>query len=156
MKFARIAVALVVLASLPWSAPVWAQSVQVANAWVRVPAPGQKTATAYVDLTSAENGALVAAGSPLAERVELHSMTMDGGIMRMRQLPRIELPAGKTVKLAPGAPLHIMLIDLKQTLKPGQKVPLVLSVQFSGSSLTTVTLEAEVRTAASAASHHHH
>lgn len=125
-----------------------AESVKVTNAWVRAPAPGQKTASAYVDLTSERNAALVAAGSPLAARVELHSMTMEAGIMRMRALPRIELPAGQTVKLAPGS-MHLMLIDLKQSLKAGDKVPLVLSVQPTGTSLTTLTIEAEVRAAAS-------
>lgn len=154
MKFARIC-AFVVLASTILSAPgAWAQSIKAANAWVRAPAPGQKTAAAYVDLTSAQNAALVAAGSPVAERVELHSMTMDGGVMRMRSLPRIELPAGQTVKLAPGAALHVMLVDLKQTLKPGDKVPLVLSVQSSGTSLTTLNIEAEVRAGAAEAHRH--
>jgi copper(I)-binding protein len=155
MKFARIVIALVVLAWSLLSAPsAWAQSIKVANAWVRAPAPGQKTAIAYADLTSAENAALVAAGSPVAERVELHSMTMDGGVMRMRALPRIELPAGQTVKLAPGGAMHVMLVELKQPLKPGDKVPLVLSVQSSGMSLTTVKIEAEVR-ALAAESHRH-
>ena len=121
-----------------------AQSVQVANAWVRATAPGQTTAGAYVELTSPTATALVAAGSPVAGRVELHSMTMDGGVMRMRALPRIALPAGQTVKLAPGG-MHLMLLDVKQPLKPGDRVPLTLSLQPSGMSLTTLKIEAEVR-----------
>ncbi len=123
----------------------YAQSVKVANAWARATAPGQTTASAYVELTSDTQAALVAAGSPLAARAELHSMSMDGGIMRMRALPRVELPAGQTVKLAPGG-LHIMLLELKQPLKAGDKVPMVLTVQSSGASLTTLKLEADVRT----------
>lgn len=130
-----------------------AQSVKVGDAWVRAPAPGQKTAAAYVELTSDRITALVAAGSPAASRVEMHSMTMDGGIMRMRPLARIDLPAGQTVKLAPGG-MHLMLIDLKAPLKAGDKVQLVLSLQPSGTSLTTLTLEAEVR-AASPSPHTH-
>ena len=117
---------------------------------MRAPAPGQKTASAYVELTSDRDAALVAAGSPAAARVEMHSMTMEGGVMRMRALPRIELPAGKTVKLAPGG-MHLMLIDVKQPLKAGDKVPLVLSVQPSGQRRacrsSTLQLEAEVRAA---------
>ena len=100
----------------------------------------------YVDLTSASNAALVAAGSPDAARAELHSMTMEGGVMRMRALPRIDLPAGQTVKLAPGG-MHVMLVDLKHPLKAGDKVRLTLSVQSSGTSLTTLTIEAPVRAA---------
>ena len=92
-------------------------------------------------------------------RVEMHSMTMDGGVMRMRALPKIDLPAGQTVKLAPGG-LHLMLIDVKQPLKAGDKVPLVLSIQPSGPSagmsLTTLNLQAEVRPATGGESHKQH
>ena len=133
------------------------ESVKVANAWVRAPIPGQKTASAYVELTSNGNAALVAAGSPVAARVEMHSMSHEGGVMRMRAVPRIELPAGQTVKLAPGG-LHLMMFDLKQPIKPGDKVALTLSVQPSGPtagmSLTTLSLEAEVRPAAATAHTH--
>ena len=130
-----------------------AESVKVGSAWVRATAPGQKTAVAYMELTSAGDAALVAAGSPHAQRVELHSMSTDGGVMRMRPVPRFELPAGKTVKLAPNG-VHLMLIDVKRPLKPGDKVPLVLTVQSSGSSLTTLNIEAEVRSG-HAGSHTH-
>ena len=134
-----------------------ADGVNVANAWVRPPAPGQTTASAYVELTSSRDAALVAAGSTSAARVEMHSMTVEGGVMRMRALPRIELPAGQTVKLAPGG-MHLMLVDLKQPLKAGSTVPLVLSVQASGpssgTSLTTLNVRAEVRAAAPAAHNH--
>jgi copper(I)-binding protein len=134
-----------------------ADSVKVANGWLRAPVPGQKTAAAYIELTSNQNAAIVAAGSPAAARVEMHSTNMEGGIMRMRALPRIELPAGQTVKLAPGG-THLMLVDLRQTLKAGDKVPLVLSVQptgpSAGTALTTLKVELEVR--AAAASGHSH
>jgi copper(I)-binding protein len=135
-----------------------AESVKVADAWVRAPVAGQKTAAAYVELTSAGDAALVAAGSPAAARVEMHSMTMDGGVMRMRAAPKIDLPAGRTVKLAPGG-LHLMLIDVKEPLKAGDKVPLVLSIQPAGAaaglSLTTLSLQAEVRAANGGESHKH-
>jgi hypothetical protein len=144
--------------ALAWVSPLEAaaQSVKVGNAWVRAPAPGQKTASVYVELTSERNAALVAAGSPAAAGVEMHTMSMDGGIMRMRAVPRIELPAGRTVKLGPGG-LHLMLIEVRKPLKAGDKVRLVLSVQetgpAAGMSLTTLELEAEVRAAATAHSH---
>jgi len=135
-----------------------AESVKVSNAWVRPPVAGQTSASAYVELTSAGDAALVAAGSAAAARVEMHSMTMDGGVMRMRALPKIDLPAGRTVKLAPGG-LHLMLIDLKQPLKAGDKVPLVLSIQqagpSAGMSLTTLNLQAEVRAAPGSETHKH-
>ena len=135
-----------------------AQTVKVTEAWVRAPVAGQKNASAYLELTSDRSAALVAAGSPVAGRVELHASTTEGGVMRMRALPRIELPAGRTVKFAT-AGMHLMLHDLKQALKPGDKVPLTLSIQSTdaaaGTSLTTMNIEAQVRAAVSAASHHH-
>ena len=134
--------------------PAYAQSVKVENAWARATVAGQKTGSVYLDLTSSTDAALVAAGSPLAERAELHSMTMDGGVMRMRALPRIELPAGKGVKLAPGG-MHVMLVGLKEPLKAGESIPVTLSVQASGMSLTTLKLQVPVRAAAAAEPHKH-
>lgn len=144
--------------SVPAAAAEGDRSVKIANAWLRAPAAGQKTAAAYVELTSAHNAALVAAGSPAASRVEMHSSSVEGGVMRMRALPRIDLAAGQTVKLAPGG-LHLMLIDLKQSLKAGDVVPLTLSFQptgpSAGTSLTTITLQAEVRAADGGHTHKH-
>ena len=155
MKFRRFfAVASLAAAALVLATSAAAQSVKVGNAWVRAPAPGQKTAAAYVELTSASTAALVAAGSPVAGRVEMHSMSVEGGVMRMRPLPRVELPGGQTVKLAPGG-MHLMLLDVKRPLKAGDKVPLVLSVQPSGTALTTLNIEAEVR-AGDGMEHHKH
>lgn len=131
-----------------------AEGIKIANAWVRAPAPGQKTASAYVEITSERAASLVAAASALAARAELHSTTTEGGVMRMRALERVELPAGRTVKFAPGG-LHLMLIDLKQPLKAGDKVPLVLSVQVPGAAPAAIAIEAEVRAAAAGAAHKH-
>jgi copper(I)-binding protein len=133
-----------------------AESVKVTRAWVRAPAPGQNTAGGYVELTSDRNLAIVSAGSPAAARVEVHATTVDGGVMRMRPVSQLELPAGRTVKLAPGG-THLMLIDLKRPLKTGEKLPITLSLQPSGgggSSLTTISFEAEVRSASSSAHNH--
>ena len=75
--------------------------------------------------------------------------------MRMRPVARIELPAGKPVKLAPGG-LHIMLIDVKQPLKTGDQVPLTLTVQRADfSSRSVFTVQAEVRPAAAEIAHRH-
>ena len=159
MQFRQILLTLCasIALSVPAAAAEGERSVKVANAWLRAPAPGQKTAAAYAEVTSAHNAALVGAGSPAASRVEMHSSSVEGGVMRMRALPRIDLPSGQTVKLAPGG-LHLMLIDLKQSLKAGDIVPLTLSIQptgpTAGTSLTTITLQAEVR-AADGAAHKH-
>jgi periplasmic copper chaperone A len=144
-----------VLLAATLAAPVAAaQSVNAANVWARATAPGQNTASVYFDLTSDRDAALVAAGSPVAGRAELHATTVDNGVMRMRPLARVDLPAGQTVRLTPGG-MHLMLLDLKQPLKAGDKLPLVLSIQSTGSSLTTLKLEAQVRALDGADPHQH-
>jgi len=85
---------------------------------------------------SANDVALVAAESSVSKVTELHTHTMEGGMMKMRQVPKIDLPAGKTVMLKPGG-FHVMLIGLKQDLMPGQTVELTL--KFDDGSSTHVS-----------------
>jgi copper(I)-binding protein len=132
-----------------------AQPVDVRNAWVRAPAPGQKVAGAYMELTGRESLALVSVASPAAGRVELHGTTSEASVMRMRRVDKVELPAGKPVRLEPGG-LHVMLMDLKRSLKPGDRVPLTLTFQRADSSRAPVTVDAEVRPAAPVPAHHAH
>ena len=68
---------------------------------------------------------------PAAGLVELHSMKVEDGIMKMRPLPRLELPAGKPVRLQSGG-AHIMLMDIKQQIKPGDTVPIMLKIEGNG------------------------
>jgi copper(I)-binding protein len=74
-------------------------------------------------------------------------MRLENGIMTMRQLESLELPAKQTVKFEPGG-LHIMLLDLKKSLKRGDKIPLHLTLQRADRSTTVVEVQAEVRSAA--------
>jgi periplasmic copper chaperone A len=126
--------------------------VKVSNVWAKSTAPGQNVGAAYLNVVSAVPAALVKAESPAAKGVELHEMKMDGDVMKMRAVARIDLPAGKEVKLEPGG-LHVMLIDIKQPFKVGEKVPLTL-VFDAGGKTETVNVDAEVRDAAGG-SHHH-
>ncbi len=136
------------------AATAQAQPASVKDAWVRAPAPGQKVAGVYMEIASRTNSALVAVASPVAARAELHRMALEDGIMKMRPLESIQLPAGTTVKLAP-AGLHVMLIDLKQPLQRGDKVPVTLTVlQLDSGSRSVFTVRAEVRDADAKAHHH--
>jgi copper(I)-binding protein len=136
------------------AAAAQAQPASVKDAWVRAPAPGQKVVGVYMEIVSRTNAALVAVASPLAARAELHRMALEDGVMKMRPLERIELPAGTAVKLAPGG-LHVMLIDLKQPLQRGEKVPLTLTVlQLDSGSRSVLTVRAEVRDVEAKAHHH--
>ena len=122
-------------------------AVKVSHAWVRPTAPGQSVAGAYLEISSAVPSKLVAASSPLAGSVEIHFMRLENGVMEMRQLKSLDLPANKTVKLEPGG-LHIMLLDLKQPLKLGDKVPLRLTLQHDDHGKTVVEVQAQVRNTA--------
>lgn len=75
---------------------------------------------------------LVAASTPVAERVELHEMTTEGDVMRMREVPAIDLPAGQEVQLRHGQRYHLMLINLRQPLKVGDRFDLTLKFEKAG------------------------
>src|SRR5947209_1742956 len=80
--------------------PGWGQ-VKAQDAWVRGTVPGQDTTAAYMRLQSTTDVVVTGATSPVAKLVELHSMSMAGGIMKMRGVPRLVLAAGKPVELTP-------------------------------------------------------
>jgi periplasmic copper chaperone A len=113
-------------------------------AWVRATPPNRTITAGYLAIrnTGSESHRIVGAASPVAGRAELHTHVHDHatGMMQMRHLDAIELPAGETVRLAPGG-LHIMLMDLDRDLQPGMNVPLTLELD-DGSRLE---LEAPVR-----------
>ena len=104
-----------------------ADSTDVVDPYVRAVPPGQQNSASFMQLTNntAEDHALVAAESDVSEVVELHTHTMVNGMMRMRQVEKIDLPAGETVSLQPGG-LHVMLIGLKQDLMPDSDVAITL------------------------------
>ncbi len=129
------------------ASPAVAQ-VQASDAWARGTAPGQTSSAVYMHLRSAEPAVVVAVESPLGV-AELHEMRMDGDIMRMRPLKRLELPAGRTVELSP-AGAHVMLTGLKRPLAKGDRVPLRLTVEIAGKARRTVEVSADVRDFASA------
>jgi periplasmic copper chaperone A len=118
--------------------------VEARAAWVRGTAPGQTTAGAYMELTSDRRASLLGAESPAAGSAEIHEMKMEGNVMRMRAVTRLELPPGKTVELKPGGH-HMMLVDLKRPLKKGDLVPIRLKVELSDKTIRTIQVLAEVR-----------
>ena len=132
------------LALAAMAAPALAQ-VQVSDAWARATVVGQKGTGAFMKLTAPEGATLVGAVSPVAGVVEIHEMAMEGTVMRMRALPKgLALPAGKAVELKPGG-YHVMLMDLKQQLKAGEKVKLDLQFELRDKKRVTQPLEIEVR-----------
>ncbi len=121
-----------------------AENLSVKDAWVRLPPPGAEIVGAYLTLEAKQNMTLIGVKSPAAESVEMHTMSMNNGVMRMRQVPSIALQAGKPVKLEPGG-LHLMLIKPKQPLKAGDIVQIDLSLSSSQGKSETIRVPAVVR-----------
>jgi copper(I)-binding protein len=125
-----------------------AQDVAVSNAWVRATAPGQDSAAVSLDITCQKDARLVevAVSKEVADRAEIHTMKHENGMMMMREVDSLPLPAKQQVVLGSGD--HIMLVGLKHPLKAGDSVPLTLTVETAGKHRETVKVDAEVRMSA--------
>jgi hypothetical protein len=134
----------IVLAWLLAGAAAAADLVQVIEPWAKATVPGQKVGGVYMTIVARENLRLTGVKSAVAEMAEVHQMKMENGMMRMRAVPFLELPAGKTVKLEPGG-YHIMLFDIKQSLVAGQKLKLELTVEDATKRRHRIAVEALVR-----------
>jgi copper(I)-binding protein len=100
-------------------------TVVIQDAWARATHPGQKVGAVYMTLTSAQDTTLVKIESDVTESVEIHSMSMQNGVMKMRMLDKLSLASEKPYKLAPGG-YHLMLFDLKKPLLEGEQLNLIL------------------------------
>jgi len=125
---------------LGFQAPAWAataaQTIEVEDPFVRMVPPGAPATAAFMVIqnTSDQDHTLVSAKAQVNEITELHTHIHDNGVMRMREVSKIELPANQATALKPGG-LHIMLIDLKAPIEKGQIIPIELNFA-DGSSKT--------------------
>ena len=140
----RITIAALIFAAFP----VMAQ-VTVKDPWVRATVSQQKATGAFMQITSAQDAQLVGASSPVAGVVEVHEMTMEKDVMKMRAMKGLDLPAGKSVELKPGG-YHVMLMDLKQQMKEGDTVPVTLVVEGKDKKRSSVEVKATVKALATA------
>lgn len=127
------------------SAVAHAGDVDVQAPWVRGTVDGQKASGAFMTLTSTKGAALVgvAVSKTIADEAQVHAMKMDGDRMSMAPVARVELPPGKPVVFASGG-YHIMLLGLKQTLKPGSHVMLELKIENAAKRIDTIKINAPV------------
>ncbi len=139
----RVRAGLAAAALLTLAGGAFAQTT-VTDAWVRGTVAQQRASGAFMKITSAQGGKLVAVSSPVAGVAEVHEMAMDGNTMRMRAIAALDLPAGKTVELKSGG-YHVMLMDLKQQLQGGQTVPLTLVIEGKDGKREIVEVRARVR-----------
>jgi periplasmic copper chaperone A len=120
------------------------RNITVSDSWVRATAPGQQVAAAFMTLRAGKTAALVGAQSPACEAIQLHSMSTQGGVMRMREVSEVGLPAGVAVKLESGS-YHMMLTGLKQALEPGSSVAIELKLRYADGAMASLQVNAEVR-----------
>ncbi|WP_294644452.1 copper chaperone PCu(A)C [uncultured Aureimonas sp.] len=109
-------------------------SIEIEHPWSRATPPGARTGAGYLALSNAGTTAdrLVSAASPVAEKVEVHEMTIVDGVMNMKQVAGgIEIPAGGEARLAPGG-FHLMLIGIREPFKQGALVPVTLTFEKAG------------------------
>lgn len=142
-------IAPIVLLSACSAQPAAEASVTVTDPWCRPAAAGAGAVGCYVTLQAATDDRLVAVDTAAAERGEIHTMSMDDGVMRMRQLTDgLALPAGESVALKPGAE-HVMLMGPTGAFDEGDEVSLTLT--FENAPAQTVT--AQIRSAPHGAGH---
>ncbi|NYT80245.1 copper chaperone PCu(A)C [Alcaligenaceae bacterium] len=129
--------------------------VSVDQPWVRATVPGQQATGGFMLLSSPTDTALIEADSPISKHVETHEMVMQDNVMRMRQIPKIDLPAGQTVELKPGS-YHIMFINLKAQVQEGSDIPMTLTFEDVNGVRQTISITAPARPLASAPHSNHH
>jgi periplasmic copper chaperone A len=133
-----------------------AGQIAIGHPYARASVPGQVAGGGYLSLDNRGNAGdrLLSASADVSQSVQLHSMAMEGDVMRMRQVDGIDLPAGKKVELKPGG-LHIMFMGLKAPLKAGDKFPLTLKFERAGEVKVQVSVEAGSTAPAAAHEHKH-
>jgi periplasmic copper chaperone A len=118
--------------------------VQITGAWVRPAVAGQSSTGGFMTLTSAKPVSLIEVSSPLAALGQLNLMSLDGNVLRISRIPAIQLPAGQSVALKASG-MHFMLMNLKQPLKVGDQVPLILRFKDEAGQSFRQVLQAPVQ-----------
>ncbi|HKQ26504.1 MAG TPA: copper chaperone PCu(A)C [Burkholderiales bacterium] len=143
VRFTALCLSLTTAVAISPAVPA-VDAIRVIDPWARATVPGQKVGGVYMEIVSPRDARLTGVASPVARAAEVHLMTMDGGIMKMRVVEALDLPAGRPVKLAPGG-YHVMLFDLKKPLIAGEKVPLTLVIEEAGQRTQKKAVSALVR-----------
>ncbi|MDE2369684.1 MAG: copper chaperone PCu(A)C [Burkholderiales bacterium] len=107
-------------------------AIRVEGAWARPTVQGQSGGGGFVTIVGGDQAdRLLGASAGVSKVVELHAMEMEGNVMRMHAIPAVDIPAGATVRLAPGRN-HVMFLGLTKTLKKGDHFPLTLRFEKAG------------------------
>lgn len=118
--------------------------IEIAHPWSRATPKGASVAGGYLKLTNTGEtpDRLVAGSSEISGRFEIHEMSMDKGVMRMRPLRNgLEIKPGQTVELKPGS-FHVMFLDLKKPLQQGERIKGTLVFEKAGTVAVEFAVEA--------------
>jgi hypothetical protein len=139
------AAALMLMGAAPPALAQRAGDIEVTQAQALPSIPGARNGGGFLTIVNhgKVDDKIVAAASPVCGHVELHTMSMENNIMRMREVDDIPVPAGKTLRMQPGSGYHLMFMDLKEPLKLGATVP--VTVKFAGGGQLQLQLKVEPR-----------
>ena len=118
--------------------------VRMVDPWVRATVSGQTSSAGYIEFHSSKTLKLVKVTSPQAMSVQIHTMSHENGVMRMRELAALDIPAGETIKLEPSR-MHFMLNDLKAPLVANEDATLSFTFELPDKSTLQLNALAEVR-----------
>lgn len=141
-------------ALLAASFTAWADApVQIEAPWAQSTVAGQQASGAFLRLTAQEPLQLVGVSTPVSATSELHEMKMEGDVMKMRAIPSLDLPAGKTVELKPGS-YHLMFMQLKAPLEAGSEIPVTLQFKDAKGQTLEQSLQMPVKPLGKSAGEH--
>ena len=135
-----------------------AGDVSIGHPYATPSVPGARNGAAYIatlENTGKQPDRLLRASTPVAARTELHTMSMDDGVMRMREVDALPLAPGAPIKMRPGQGFHFMLMDLKRPLKEGDTFPMTLEFERGGKVEVKVVVQVPKAQPADAAEHKH-
>ena len=134
MKSILLAAAFALTVNSAFAAEYKAGSIQIKDPWARATPKGSEVAGGYMTLTNTgtEPDRLIGGSNAFAGKFEIHEMSMDGGVMKMRMMPKgIGIKPGQTVEFKPGS-YHLMFVGLKQPFEKGKRVKGTLQFEKAG------------------------
>ena len=158
IALSRSSLALAVVAGAAFAHGATVGDIEIGHPYAKPSLPGTTNGAAYfATLENTGNSAdrLLRASTPIATRVEMHTMAVDAqGVMRMREIDGIALAPHAKIRMRPGSGLHLMLVGLKQPLKDGTRFPMTLEFERAGKVEVTFVVQSDIPGGA-AASHVH-
>jgi copper(I)-binding protein len=148
MSMTRAIACVTLLSYIFLAAPARAEEVKagdlvITQSWARATPGGAKVGGGYLTIENKGSAPdrLIGGSADIADKVQVHEMAMNNGVMTMRPLDKgLTIDPGKTVKLAPGG-YHLMLFDLKSPLKQGDKLPVTLEFEKAGKVKLTLDVQ---------------